>query len=142
MEAWQKTPAKEIYQAYMQLFKNESAHKQMKALKKLISNNPTSRESLLALVETAIQLELWREAKETMQVYMATYPLTKESAHLMATIVREGWHHEEEALEWEQKAIETTEQSGWICSKCNQKALNWTVLCPHCSTFNTLIYRS
>lgn len=141
LEAWQKTPAKEIYQAYMHLFQNETATKQMKALKKLIAHNPTTREALLAQAETAIRLELWREAKETMQVYMATYPLTKEAAHLMATVIREGWHHEEEALEWEQKAIETEEQSGWACSKCNQKALNWDILCPNCNAFNTLFYR-
>ena len=141
LRAWQKTPAKEIYQAYMHLFQNESATKQMKALKNLISQNPTTREALLAQAETAVRLELWREAKETMQVYMATYPLTKEAAHLMATIIREGWHHEEEALEWEQKAIETDEQSGWICSKCNQKALHWDVICPHCNALDTLFYR-
>ena len=39
------------------------------------------------------------------------------------------------------KAVETNEQSGWVCSNCNQKTLEWEILCPHCNSFNTVFYR-
>lgn len=141
LDSWRITPAKEVYTAYMDLFKNETALKQMKAVKKLISSNPTSRQALLALADTAIRLELWQEAKETLQVYMASYPLTKEVAELMATVIREGWHHPEEAREWEQKATESEDNSGWLCGKCGQKTYEWQVTCPHCQTFDSILYR-
>ncbi|MBR4932272.1 MAG: tetratricopeptide repeat protein [Alphaproteobacteria bacterium] len=141
LDSWRVTPAKEVYTAYMDLFKNETALKQMKAVKKLISSNPTSKQALLALADTAIRLELWQEAKETLQVYMASYPLTKEVAELMATVIREGWHHPEEAREWEQKVTESEDNSGWLCGKCGQKTYEWQVTCPHCQTFDSILYR-
>lgn len=141
LDSWRITPAKEVYMAYMDLFKNETAVKQMKAVKKLISNNPTGRQALLVLADTSIRLELWQDAKETLQIYIASYPLTKEVAELMATVIREGWHHPEEAREWEQKAIESEDNSGWLCAKCGQKTYEWQMTCPHCQTFDSILYQ-
>ncbi len=138
--SWQLTPCWETYCHYMDVYKDETPTKQMKALKRLTAKNPTSRLSLLIAVDTSIRLELWRDAKETMEVYMQTYPLTKQAADLMATIVRKGWHHEEEAREWEQKTVETDDKHGWTCSHCHQETYGWDMLCPHCNQFGTVIY--
>ncbi len=140
-DSWRATPCWETYQAYMSLFKDEAAAKQMKALKRLISKNPDSRLALLAYVDTSIRLELWRDAKETMDVYMQAYPLTKQAAQLMATIVRRGWHHEEEAREWERKQVESDDNIGWQCTHCNQKTFTWDITCHTCNTFGSIIYR-
>lgn len=140
IKAWSFTSAREIYKAYMNLFASETAVKQMKALKKLIADNPTSRFALLATADTAIRLELWKEAKETLQVYLATYPLTKTVAGLMATVVREGWHHEEEAKEWESKTKETEDTVGWFCISCQQRTTKWDIACPHCNAVHQIIY--
>ncbi len=139
--SWRLTPCWETYRAYMDLFQAEPAGKQMKMLKKLIAKNPTSRPALLAVADTCIRLELWRDAKETMDVYLQTYPLTKQAANLMATIVRKGWHHEEEAREWETKPIESEDKSGWMCTKCNHNTTGWDVTCPNCNGFDTIIYK-
>lgn len=138
--SWQLTPCWETYSHYMALFKDETPTKQMKALKRLTAKNPTTRLSLLIAVDTSIRLELWRDAKETMEVYLQTYPLTKQAADLMATIVRKGWHHEEEAREWEQKPVETDDKHGWTCSHCHQETYAWDMMCPHCNQFGTIIY--
>lgn len=139
--SWRLTPCWETYRAYMDLFQEEPAGKQMKMLKKLIAKNPTSRPALLAVADTSIRLELWRDAKETMDVYLQTYPLTKHAANLMATIIRNGWHHEEEAREWENKPIEAEDKSGWMCIKCNHITTEWDVACPNCNGFDTIIYK-
>ena len=140
MKAWTLTPAKEIYEAYMSLYKSESAAKQIKAVKKLIADNPTSRSALMALADATVRLELWRDAKETIQVYLSTYPLTKTVACLMAKVVREGWHHEEEAQEWEKKASEAEEGGGWLCAACQQRTTEWNIMCPHCNAYHQIIY--
>ncbi len=139
--SWRITPSWETYTTYMNLFKEETAAKQMKALKKITGKNSTSRLALLATVDTCIRLELWREAKETMEVYLQSYPLTKQAAHLMATIVRKGWHHEEEAREWEKKPVESDDKTGWQCTKCNQKTYSWDLTCPSCNGCGTITYR-
>ncbi len=140
IKAWQLTPAKEIYEAYMALYKNEPAAKQVKAVKKLTSDNPTSRQALSVLADTTVRLELWRDAKETIQVYLATYPLTKTIACLMAKVIREGWHHEEEAREWESKMAEAEDTAGWLCADCQQRTSEWNIVCPHCNSYHHIIY--
>lgn len=141
MTSWRITPCTETYLAYMKLFEELPAGKQMKALKKLIAKDPTSRPALLALADTGIRLELWRDAKEAMEVYLQSYPLTKQARQLMATIIRKGWHHEEEARLWESKPIESDSEGGWICTKCNRLTTEWDILCPNCNAFDTIIYR-
>ena len=140
MKAWQLTPAKEIYEAYMALYAGETSAKKMKALKKLIADNPTSRQALSAVADTTVRLELWRDAKETIQVYLSTYPLTKNIACLMAKVVREGWHHEEEAREWENKVVEAEDLAGWLCVDCQQRTSEWNIVCPHCNAYHHIIY--
>ncbi len=141
LASWRSMPCWETYQAYMNLFKDETAAKQMKAVKKLVSKNSETRIALLATVDTCIKLELWREAKETMEIYMQAYPLTKQAAELMATIVRKGWHHEEEAREWERKPVESDDKIGWQCTHCNHKTYSWDITCPNCNAFGAITYR-
>lgn len=139
--SWNKEPSIDVYHAYSDLFKNESSEKRLKAIKKLISKNQDFRISLVALADTAIQVENWREAKETLEAYLKSYPLTKNVAHMLACVARNGWHHEVEAKEWEQKALETDDKYGWFCTACNQKTHDWFAVCPHCNKLSSIKYR-
>lgn len=141
LDSFRVTPSWETYLLYMDLFKDKSAAQQMKALKKLISKNPTSRLALLATADTSIRLELWSHAKETMEVYLKMYPHTRQAMQLMADIVRKGWHHEEEARKWENEPIESEDLSGWYCKNCNHAAVKWDIVCPHCNVFDGMRYR-
>lgn len=141
IDSWQKTPCWETYEAYKRFFENQSAEKQLKAVYKLVNKNPDFRISLIAIADTAIRVELWREAKETLTAYLNSYPLTSQIATMMATITREGWHHEPEAKEWEQKATEAEDKFGWMCTACNHKTTSWDACCPHCNAIGTIKYR-
>lgn len=141
ISSWHKTPCWETYEAYKTLFNNQSATKQLKAVHKLVSKNPDFRISLIAVADTAIQAELWREAKENLEVYLNSYPLTRQVALMMATIAREGWHHEPEAKEWEKKAVEAEDMHGWMCTACNHETSIWDAFCPQCNAIGTIKYR-
>lgn len=139
--SWNKEPSFEVYQAYMEHFKSLTPDKQIKAVQKLISKNKEFRISLIALADTAIRVEKWRLAKETLSAYLQSYPLTKNVADMMAKVSRFGWHHEQEAKEWERKGLETTDKYGWMCLKCNQATNDWSPTCPHCNKIGTITYR-
>lgn len=139
--SWQKAPCFDTYLAYRKLIAALPAAKQLKAVQKMVSKNPTCRLSLIALADIAIQAELWREAKENLEVYLNSYPLTEQVALMMATITREGWHHEPEAKEWEKKAIETQDKTGWFCTTCTHETIEWDIACPHCNAIGAIKYR-
>ncbi len=141
IDAWKTTPCWEIYLAYKELYKNEPTGKQLKAVQKLVSKNPSFRISLIAVADTAIQAELWREAKENLEAYLKSYPLTKEVALMMATVSRDGWHHEPEAKEWEKKAVEAEDKFGWMCTSCNHETTAWDISCPQCNAIGSIKYR-
>lgn len=139
--SWNKEPSWEVYETYMNLFKDQPAEKQLKMVNKLIAKNKEFRISLLALADTAIRNEKWRLAKETLTAYLQSYPLTKKVAYMMAQVSRLGWHHEQEAKEWEQKAIETEDKYGWTCLNCSQSTSEWSAICPHCNKVGKITYR-
>ena len=139
--SWNHEPSWEVYAAYSELIKNLPDEKQIKEIQKLISKNKEFRISLIALADTAIRLEKWRLAKETLTAYLQSYPLTKKVAYMMADVARKGWHHEQEAKEWEQKALETDDKYGWMCLSCNQTTHEWIPICPHCNQVGKITYR-
>ena len=139
--SWNKEPSWDVYLAYYELIKSLPAEKQVKAIQKLISKNKEFRISMLALADIAIKTENWRLAKETLESYLQSYPLTKNVASMMATVARCGWHHEQEAKEWEAKGLETDDKYGWTCLSCNQKTTNWSPSCPYCNKIGQIIYR-
>lgn len=139
--SWNKEPSWDVYLAYYELIKNLPQEKQIKAIQKLISKNREFRISMLALADISIKTENWRLAKETLESYLQSYPLTKNVANMMADVARHGWHHEQEAKEWEAKGLETDDKYGWMCLKCNQKTASWHPACPHCNKIGQIIYR-
>lgn len=139
--SWNKEPSWDVYLAYYELIKTLSPEKQIKAIQKLISKNKEFRISMLALADIAIKTENWRLAKETLESYLQSYPLTKKVSILMAEVARRGWHHEQEAKEWEEKGLETDDKYGWTCLNCHQKNVQWHPTCPHCNKIGQIVYR-
>lgn len=141
MQSWKETPCWDTYLAFKKVIKEETPAKQIKWVEKLVSKNPTAKLSLLALADSAMGAEMWGLAKEHLDVYMQTYPLTEQAALMMAHVERAGWHHEATAKKWEEKAMEATEKSAvFICSNCNHTQRDWSAGCPVCNTFAGLRY--
>lgn len=141
MDLWEKSPCDEAYALFKQAIAGEKSAKQMKLTEKLVRHNPTARLSLIALAQTAMDNDLWGLAKEYLTAYINAYPLTARVALMMATLERQGWHHEEGAREWEAKAQTAAPDSGWGCATCGRATESWDALCPHCNAFGTIAYR-
>ena len=132
---WCKSPCWPVYVAY----KNSlPENKRLKAILALTRDTRDERYSLLARADMDIESQNWARAKENLENYLNKYPLTHQVADMMAFIERTGWHHEEAALQWENKAIEAEDDSLWLCSKCNHLVAEWQILCPHCNAFDSL----
>jgi len=135
---WAKAPCLEAFDIYWQMIASEKQSKQVKAIEKLVNENPKHRLSLLVLAQTAMKQELWGKAKEELTDYLAVYPLTAQVARLMAEVERQGWHHLEEAQKWELKALEAPAEKGWVCSACGHRTDSWEIVCPACNAFGEI----
>ncbi|MBP5344019.1 MAG: hypothetical protein J6Y85_02985 [Alphaproteobacteria bacterium] len=138
MQAWNVHPTWDIYSAYVQALASLPPEKRMKAVLRLIHKNPRSRWALMACADMAIQTKQWQRAKENLEVYLQTYPLTKKVALMMAQVEREGYHHSDAATDWETRATEAEDITRWICDACNHRMESWEALCPHCNALNTI----
>ncbi len=139
-KAWAQTPCQEIYAAYRTLFKDETPARQVKAVEKLVATNPAARQSLIALADSTIDVQMWGMAKEYLDVYLDAYPLTPRIAQMMADVERGGWHHETEAAEWDEKAkTAVATPDGWVCAACHHETSEWDAACPQCNAFCTIL---
>ena len=138
IQAWHVHPTWDIYLAYVQATDSLAPAKQMKAVLQLIKKNTRSRWALMACADMAIKTKQWQRAKENLEVYLQSYPLTKKVALMMAQIEREGYHHTDVAFNWETRATEAEDITGWVCDSCNHHLESWQPLCPHCNALNTI----
>lgn len=137
-KAWRKNPNWLIYLGYKKAIQALPEKKRMKAILDLTRSTRDQRYSLLARADMDMDLHNWMRAKENLDIYLQQYPLTRQVADMMAFIERTGWHHEAKAIEWEQKAIESEDDSLWMCASCNHTVGEWHILCPHCNAFDSL----
>ncbi len=138
-KAWAQNPCRDIYVAYRALFENETPARRLKAIEKLITPNPAAKQSLIALSKTAMDSQMWGVAKEHLEVYIQSYPLTADVAMMMAEVERNGWHHEEGAKAWKEKAKTALPTAdGWICTACGQTTGEWDAACPKCNAFASI----
>lgn len=138
-KAWAHAPCQEIYQAYKKVLVDQPDEEKKQAVQALVKCNPGNRFSLLALADINLSTGDAPKAKEILDEYLESFPLTHQVALMMAECEREGWHHEEVAKEWEKKARNLQEKSGWICTHCGHTSGKWEPVCPACHLFNTFI---
>ena len=140
-KSWSLTPTWETFERYYGLIKNETEAKQMKSIEWFVSSNEAAKLSLLAVADVAMKNHLWGVAKETLQNAINSYELTRKMALMMAELERNGWHHEEVAKEWENKAAQLEEAPAWVCSQCHHKGAEWDNICPVCNSCGSVVYK-
>ena len=141
INAWNNYPTWDLYQAYVHTLQQLPNNKKMKSVLRLIKKNPYAKLALLACADMSIQTEQWQRAKENLEVYLQSHPLTKQVATMMALIERRGFHHEQMAQQWETKPVEAENDSICVCKKCNHTIPQWQVSCPYCNAFAEVIFK-
>ena len=140
-KSWSLTPTWETFERYYAIIKNETEAKQMKGIEWFTSSNSACKLSLLANADVAMKNHLWGVAKETLQNAINSYALTRKMAIMMAELERKGWHHEEAAKEWDEKAANLEETPAWTCTHCHHMGGEWDNVCPVCNTCGSIVYK-
>ena len=125
--------------AYKKALDGKTNEEKMKAVKALVKQNKGNRFSILALADINLETGNAPKAKEILDSYLENFPLTQQVALMMAQAERLGWNHEEMAQDWENKAFNLQEKSGWVCTHCGHTSSKWEPVCSACHLFNTMI---
>jgi len=139
--AWRRAPHPELATIYGAIHDGDPPLSRVKSFERLAAQNPTARESYLALAEAALDAQLWGEARRHLKDALAT-GATPRLCRLMARL-EEGEHGELGPVrEWLDRAVGATPDPRYVCASCGRESLDWRSLCRHCGAFDALSWRT
>jgi HemY protein len=139
--AWRIVPHPDLARVYASIHEGEPPLRRVKSFELLAAQNPTARESHLALAEAALDAQLWGEARRHLTDALAT-GATPRVCQLMAHL-EESEHGELGPVrEWLDRAVGAMPDPRYVCASCGRESLDWRSLCPHCGAFDSLSWRT
>ena len=138
--SWARHPHPDLLEAYRDLVENESADALLKRVEKLISDNPTHRESRIALATAALAADAWDRARTALEPLIAedAPPPDAIVCGLMAQL-EEGEHGTDDVVRnWRGRAEGAMRPARWVCGSCHARLESWTPHCPACRRFDVL----
>jgi len=139
--AWRTAPHPDLAQVYGAIHEGEPPLTRVKSFERLAAQNPTTRESHLALAETALDAQLWGEARRHLNDTLAT-GATPRLCRLMARLEEAEQDELGPVREWLDRAVGATPDPRYVCATCGRESLDWRSLCPHCGAFDALSWRT
>jgi HemY protein len=139
--AWRTAPHPDLVRAYGAIHEGEPPLVRVKSFERLAAQNPMARESHLALAEAALDAQLWGEARRHLTDALAA-GATPRVCQLMARL-EESEHGELGPVrEWLDRTVGAMPDPRYVCASCGRESLDWHSLCPHCSAFDALSWRT
>ncbi len=168
--AWRTAPHPELAQVYGAIHAGEPPLARVKCVERLAAQNPGARESYLALAEAALDAQLWGEARRHLDKALtaaAALPIAKPASSnprssraagdgeggglagptprlcLLMARLEEAEHGVGGGMrEWLDRAVTAMPDPRYVCTSCGGESLEWRSLCSHCSSFDTLAWRT
>ncbi len=143
--AWADRPHPDLAKAYGDLRPGEEPLAWVRRLEKLAQRNPEHGESHVALARAALAADLWGEARRHLEATLSAGPNgapSRRAFRLMAEVEESEHGDHEAAREWLARASEAEPDAAWVCERCGVAALEWSPVCPHCDSFDSLVWGS
>lgn len=136
-DAWRRQPHPDLAAAYKSLLTSEDALGLVKRIQDLVKSRPDVIESRIALAETALDAQLWGEARAQLDA-IADSEKSVEACRLMARL--EDAEHQDLAKTrvWLERAGDCGPDPAWVCSDCGAVQREWNGLCGNCGHFDTV----
>jgi HemY protein len=167
--AWRTIPHPDLAQVYGAIHDGAPPLDRLKSFERLAAQNPNARETHLAVAEAALDAQLWGEARRHLDQalsapappFIARLPnpaplaITTDPYEdtilagptprlcLMMARLEEAEHGVGLASrEWLDRAVTAMPDPRYVCTTCGGESLEWRSLCPHCGSFDALVWRT
>jgi HemY protein len=139
--AWRTAPHPELARVYGAIHNGEASFARVKSFERLAAQNPTARESHVAVAEAALDAQLWGEARRHLEKASQEAATTR-LCLLMARLEEAERREPGTAREWLDRAVAAPPDPRYLCASCGGESLEWRSLCPHCGAFDALSWRT
>ena len=139
---WRAHPHPDLAAAYWLAAGADDAMAKMKAAQKLSRGNPDHEESHLMLAATALDAELWGDARKNLHKLIDAPGssvkglVTVAVCRMMAELEERENNDLAAAREWLFRAGNAEPDSMWVCRECGNATREWTPLCGRCQGFD------
>ena len=134
--AWVRTPHPALARIYGEIGDSDDALKRVKRYERLLSFNPEHPESHIALAETALDAELWGEARNHLERAAGDDPSAR-VCRMMADLEERSGENPESARSWLLRASAAPTDPAWICRDCGAAWDNWAPVCGDCGSLGS-----
>jgi len=134
--AWVRTPHPALARIYGEIGDSDDALKRVKRYERLLSFNPEHPESHIALAETALDAELWGEARNHLERAAGDDPSAR-VCRMMADLEERSGENPESARSWLLRASAAPTDPAWICRDCGAVWDNWAPVCGDCGSLGS-----
>ncbi len=139
--AWALCPHPDLAQLYLAADGSADPLKRVQALQTLVSTNPDSVESHIVMAREALEARLWGEARRHLTAAGGDNPPARICA-LLADLEESESADGERVRRWLTRATVAPIDRHWRCQPCGMVVERWQSICPHCSAFGTIDWRS
>jgi len=139
--AWALCPHPDLAQLYLAAEGSTDPLKRVQALQALTAAKPDDIESHIVLAREALEARLWGEARRHLMAAGGDNPPARVCA-LLADLEESESADGEAVRRWLTRATVAPIDRHWRCQPCGMVVERWQSICPHCSAFGTIDWRS
>ena len=141
-KAWAKAPHPLLAEVAQDIAPaNEAPLARAQRYERLFRQQPTHRESHIALAEAELAAELWGQARDHLLKAEADEP-TRRVYRLLAELEIREKNDPEAARGWLVKSEAAPPDPVWACRSCGAVAPIWSAICPSCNAFDSMVWES
>lgn len=137
-EAWRRAPHPELARACFDIWPGDNALRRAQRAERLAAFNPDHIDSKLVVAEAFLDAELWGQARS--QLAPLAENACRRAAVLMARLEQAERGNAEAATEWLRHASEAPAAPAWRCNSCVGEAPKWSLRCPSCGAFDSIVW--
>lgn len=131
----------EIVALYRQTHHQENALHFYQRLSKVLRSHENEPAALRALAATAMDADLWGEARRLLQDVLQRNQASIGDYQLLAKIERRETGNEAAAAAWLAQSVTAHADATWVCTACGTSHLTWQSSCTACGQFATVAWR-
>lgn len=141
LQCWKHSPHPALAAQLRLMTSREPKQTQLRWARKLAAQNPDHPQSKLALAETAIKLQEWELARESLR-QLIEYEETMQACKLMAYVEQGEFSDFDAAGRWLARSSEAHADPAWHCNSCGMATEQWDAHCANCHAYNSMEWKT
>jgi len=134
---WKNSPHPDLANLFSRIGESNKPIQKVKRLERLLELNPNNAESHLAFARTALDAELWGEARGHLETALEINA-TVRVYRLLADLEERSGAGSDAASKWLLRAATAAPDRAWICSGCAAVGNSWLPVCNNCDGLGTI----